>query len=123
MKNKPLLSYLQRILHIFLIGDFICRFHSLLCGQNYPFREYSVADGCHKARQNLSGQQGFPVDRYNGISRFDGIEFRNYFRHDGLPSNIISKIIEDDSGYVYALSGTDWRAITDTVLTSTLRQK
>lgn len=81
--------------------------HSLLYGQNYPFREYSVADGLpqSQAREIYQDSRGFLwIVTRSGISRFDGIEFRNYFRHDGLPSNIISKIIEDDSGYVYALS-------------------
>ncbi|HAX94423.1 MAG TPA: hypothetical protein DCY25_10855 [Bacteroidales bacterium] len=40
----------------------------------------------------------------NGISRFDGLEFTNYFRKDGLPSNLVNRILEDHQGTVWALT-------------------
>ncbi len=40
----------------------------------------------------------------NGLSRFDGIEFVNYFRKDGLLSNSVNKVLEDKSGTIWVIS-------------------
>jgi ligand-binding sensor domain-containing protein len=40
----------------------------------------------------------------NGLSRFDGIEFVNYFRKDGLPSNFVNNLFEDKNFAIWALS-------------------
>jgi ligand-binding sensor domain-containing protein len=75
--------------------------------QNYPFREYSVLDGLpqSQARGLYQDSRGFLwVITRNGISRFDGREFKNYFRKDGLPTSVISQVFEDNKGYIWVLS-------------------
>jgi ligand-binding sensor domain-containing protein/anti-sigma regulatory factor (Ser/Thr protein kinase) len=44
------------------------------------------------------------ISTRNGLSRFDGMEFKNYYRKDGLPSNYVNGIIEDTSGTIRAYS-------------------
>lgn len=78
-----------------------------LTAQNLPFHEYTVSDGLPQtqARSLYQDSRGFIwIITRNGISRFDGIEFKNFFRKDGLPTNIIAQIFEDNEGYIWALS-------------------
>ena len=75
--------------------------------QNYPLREYTVLEGLPQtqARSLFQDSRGFLwVITRNGISRFDGIEFKNFFRKDGLPSNNVTQIFEDKNGYIIAHS-------------------
>jgi hypothetical protein len=82
-------------------------FTNNLFAQNFPFREYSVVDGLPQSQAAKLVQDGrgfiWIVTR-NGISRFDGIDFINYFRKNGLPSNSVHDILEDTSGVIWALS-------------------
>ncbi|MBN2666182.1 MAG: histidine kinase [Bacteroidales bacterium] len=78
-----------------------------LKGQKYPWREYTVSDGLPQTQANqlYEDSRGFIwILTRNGISRFDGLEFRNYFRKDGLPSNLVNWILEDHQGTVWALT-------------------
>ena len=34
----------------------------------------------------------------NGLARFDGHTFISYLRKDGLPSNIVTRVVEDKAG-------------------------
>ncbi|MCP4215668.1 MAG: hypothetical protein GY765_13525 [bacterium] len=45
----------------------------------------------------------------NGLSRFDGIRFKNYRKEDGLPGNYISALLEDGAGNLWV--ATDGRGI------------
>jgi hypothetical protein len=99
---------------------FLCLFFHLvtaytgnLVAQSFPFREYSVVDGLpqSQATKIVQDSRGFIwIITRNGLSRFDGLEFVNYFRKDGLPSNAINDVIEDTSGTIMALSksGISW---------------
>ena len=80
---------------------------NLIFSQNYPFRQYSVSDGLPQSQSSgiYQDSRGFIwISTRNGLSRFDGIEFVNYYRKDGLPTNFINQVFEDAYGYVYALS-------------------
>jgi hypothetical protein len=80
---------------------------SVLSGQNYPFTEYTVRDGLphNQVSQITQDSRGFIwIVTRNGISRFDGVEFRNYFRKDGLLSNVNTQIFEDNTGNVWVLA-------------------
>jgi len=75
--------------------------------QNYPLQEYTVLNGLPQTqtRTLFQDSRGFLwIITRNGISRFDGIEFKNFFRKDGLPANIVSQILEDSKGYIWAVS-------------------
>lgn len=89
---------------LFIFGPVI---DNVVFAQNYPFREYSVLDGLpqSQARGLYQDSRGFLwIITRNGISRFDGIEFVNYFRKDGLPSSIINQVFEDNKGKIWAVS-------------------
>lgn len=75
--------------------------------QEFSFRKYGVKDGLPQSQCSILFQdsRGFIwIGTKNGLSRFDGIDFVNYFRRDGLPSNLINDAFEDLDGQVWALS-------------------
>ena len=74
--------------------------------QTYPFREYSVLDGLPQSQVSIVLQDSRKflwIVTKNGLSRFDGNQFINYFRKDGLPSNAVNNVIEDTCGNIWAL--------------------
>jgi hypothetical protein len=82
-------------------------FTNILQSQNFPFREYSVLDGLPQSQVIcfFHESNGFLwIATRNGLSRFDGVEFVNYFRKNGLPSNFVNNIFEDNFGNIWALS-------------------
>jgi len=40
----------------------------------------------------------------NGLSRYDGVEFVNYFKRDGLPSSYVYRVTEDLKGTIWAVN-------------------
>jgi hypothetical protein len=78
----------------------------LIC-QEYPLREYGVRDGLPQSQANsvFQDSRGFIwILTRNGLSKFDGIEFVNYYRQDGLPSNSAFQLSEDSSGDLWILA-------------------
>jgi ligand-binding sensor domain-containing protein len=78
-----------------------------LCSQGYPFREYGVVDGLPQSQiyEIIQDSRGFLwIRTKNGLSRYDGVEFVNYFRRDGLPSNYVNRVTEDSKGTVWAVT-------------------
>ncbi|MGE5406278.1 MAG: histidine kinase [Methanosarcina sp.] len=78
-----------------------------LNSQDYPFHKYSVADGLPQSQSIACTQDSrgfFWIVTHNGVSRFDGVEFRNYFRKDGLPANFIITITELPDGRIFAVA-------------------
>lgn len=78
-----------------------------LFSQEYSIRVYGVKDGLPQSQGSIIFQdsKGFLwISTGNGLSRFDGTEFVNYFRKDGLPSNFVFQIIEDPAHDLYALT-------------------
>ena len=85
----------------------IFAFGSNLNAQNFPFREYGVQDGLAQSQAAVIYQdsRGFLwIPTRNGLSRFDGLEFVNYFRKDGLPANFVSSVFEDNNGKIWTLT-------------------
>jgi len=97
------MNWLRYILIFFTSVLLITNLH----GQSFPFREYSVLDGLPQSQVTylFQADNGFLwIATRNGLSRFDGVEFVNYFRKDGLPSNFVNNVLEDTAGNIWALS-------------------
>lgn len=72
--------------------------------QHRILRHYDVKDGLtsnhiYESIQDRKGFIWFATD--NGVSRFDGIEFKNFTSRDGLPDNDIVNIAEDAAGRIW----------------------
>lgn len=72
--------------------------------QHRMLRHYDAKDGLtsnhiYEAIQDQKGFIWFATD--NGVSRFDGIEFKNFTSKDGLPDNDIANITEDAAGRIW----------------------
>ena len=88
----------------FTICLLMLRTIGLLNADQLPARAYNSADGLPMSRINdmLTDKLGFmwfATDQ--GLSRFDGHEFRNLGLEDGLPTKIITALMQD-------LDGTYW---------------
>ncbi len=75
--------------------------------QTLPLHEYTVDDGLPQsetlgAYQDSRGYLWIPTR--NGLARFDGHSFTNYYRKDGLPSIEVTGITEDSNGVIWASS-------------------
>ncbi len=72
--------------------------------QSYHFKHFSVANGLpfvhvYAITQDASGHLW--VGGYGGISKFDGISFKNYGRDDGLLSHFITGLTTTTTGQLY----------------------
>ncbi|MDX9946961.1 MAG: histidine kinase [Bacteroidales bacterium] len=97
----------SRAVLIMVLTAFLCVPGLTLKGQKYPWREYTVSDGLPQTQANhlFEDSRGFIwILTRSGISRFDGLEFKNYFRKDGLPANLGHWILEDHEGKIWALT-------------------
>jgi ligand-binding sensor domain-containing protein len=64
--------------------------------QNYPFREYTSDDGLPQLETMgvMQDSRGYIwMNTRNGLAQFDGHTFTSYYRKDGLPSNIVTRIV------------------------------
>lgn len=91
----------SRLLLYFLIAV-TSTFH--LQAQSYGFIHYDTKDGLPSATvyditQDEDGFVWFATE--NGLSRFDGKNFRTYTTKDGLPDNSVLKVHSDLHGKVY----------------------
>lgn len=78
-----------------------------LKGQNYSFRKYDALDGLPQSQTTsiFQDSRGFIwITTRNGLSRFDGIDFINYYRKDSLPSNSVNSVVETSDSIVYVVS-------------------
>ena len=97
------MAYLRKVK--FFTKTFIVSFFFLplsLCAQLYNFTHYGVADGLGQSIVNAvyadsRGHIWFGTQD-GGLSRFDGINMHTYTTEDGLPSNDILCITEDQGG-------------------------
>jgi signal transduction histidine kinase/ligand-binding sensor domain-containing protein len=75
-----------------------------LLGQHYTVNNYTTAEGLpssevYEIYQDRKGFIWFGTD--NGISRFDGFEFKNYHIKDGLTDPVVFGFQEDEDGTVW----------------------
>ena len=73
------------------------------------YKNYTVNDGLPSSKiyhmiQDSKGYMWFATE--NGVSRFDGYEFRNFTTKDGLPTNSTLKLYEDYKGRIWFSSFT-----------------
>jgi len=82
-------------------------FSHTLPGQDYTFRKYNALDGLPQS-QTISvfqDSRGFVwIATRNGLSRFDGLDFINYYRKDSLPSNAVNCVVETSDSIIYVVS-------------------
>ena len=94
---------MNKLLTIFLIFLFVNNLQS----QEKGFINYSVDDDLQSstiyyAMQDSKGYLWFSTD--NGVSKFNGYEFKNYTTSDGLITNTVFNIYEDYKGRIWFLS-------------------
>jgi hypothetical protein len=92
------------MLTIFLLTIVLLSGMKSSVAQHRILRHYDVKDGLasnhiYEAIQDRKGFIWFATD--NGVSRFDGIEFKNFTSADGLPDNDIVNITEDAAGRIW----------------------
>jgi len=92
----------------FIVLDLILlSFPHISEAQNYPLREYGVIDGLPQSQIYgiFQDRRGFLwITTKNGLSRYDGFDFINYFRSDGLSSNYVNHVLEDSAGTIWAVA-------------------
>jgi len=69
--------------------------------QSLPFVHYTSEDGLPSASVQciLQDSKGFLwIGTTHGLSRFNGIEFENFYIKDGLIDDLIYEIFEDEKG-------------------------
>ena len=81
-------------------------FNSLLSGQHAQpsFFHYTTENGlpsseCYEILQDQKGYIWISTD--NGVSRFDGYEFKNYGTEEGLIDKTVFKLQEDHRGWIW----------------------
>lgn len=89
------MTALRQFLAISLVAGALC--HDALHGQVLPFQSYVVRDGLPSNYitalcQDSRGYLWIGTD--NGLSVYDGTEFKNFTTTDGLPNLFITDIIE-----------------------------
>ncbi len=93
----------------FLIATFILLAGPRVLAQSYYFRHYSIDKGLVQSqvlRIFQDSEKYMWLGTYGGVSRFDGTDFTNYTRVDGLTGDLVNAItqangqilVEDESG-------------------------
>lgn len=87
------------ILHIYLLLSCV-----QLYAQKEHFEYYTIQDGLVQSRvkeiiQDKDGYMWFATN--GGVSRYDGISFRNYTTKEGLINNRLTKVFESNSGDIW----------------------
>lgn len=77
----------------------------LIFSQSPPFKQFKVSDGLpspdvYDCMQDSEGFMWFATE--NGISRFDSHTFQNFSKKDGLNSNFILNMVENDNSIYIA---------------------
>ncbi|GEM_PF-1059236 len=115
---RPLLGD-TLLLAMLLFGALLLSPHQA-AGQTYSYRHYTIKDGLPQSQviSLYQDQRGYMwIGTKVGLSRFDGVEFKSYYRHDGLNSDYIEGIIEDTTNTLYALTPMGYNKFTgDTIL-------
>jgi len=80
---------------------------STVSGQSYSIRTYTPVDGLNQSQVNtvMQDRRGYLwIGTRNGIARFDGQSFVNYYSEDGLVDNRCIRILQDSKGDIYAVT-------------------
>ncbi len=99
-KTKKVIRLLRRITFFYAV---ILLSTSNLFAQTYYFDYYGAKEGLQSKVYNvLQDDLGYVwLATESGISKFDGVNFKNYTSDDGLASGGIKKIIKDSKGYIW----------------------
>jgi PAS domain S-box-containing protein len=79
---------------------FIFLLPTVLFSQQFSFIQYTITDGLAQSQVNAISQSSdgyLWFGTYDGLSRFDGKKFVNFFQNDGLSNSLIFSIIHLDS--------------------------
>jgi hypothetical protein len=105
IKQTPV-TLLQKMRSVFFI-NIICIASALFCNcvpaQDLNFFHYSVNEGLpssqvHDVIQDKYGNLWFSTDQ--GLSRYDGYNFKNFTTNDGLTDNTIFKFYPQENGEI-----------------------
>jgi ligand-binding sensor domain-containing protein len=96
----------SRYTKLFLLCVFLVIATLKAFSQEYSYINYDTRDGLagsvvYDAIQDHEGFMWFATD--NGLSRFDGKNFKTFTTKDGLPDNEILKLFVDSKGRVWAM--------------------
>src|SRR5690554_5057993 len=72
--------------------------------QRHDFRTYGAGDGLAQGQAFafLQDREGYLwIGTGGGVSRFDGLAFRNFTVLDGLPNNWVTDLAEDAAGRLW----------------------
>jgi ligand-binding sensor domain-containing protein len=104
----PATAYCQLPLHpascrclLTLLLFFLCL---LTSAQYYAFKKYTIRDGIPQSQvlQVTEDPQGYIwASTKDGVTRFDGLHFTNYFEKDGIGRDLYYTITPDTQGNVY----------------------
>lgn len=87
------------------VSIIFCLLFSLLYGQTYNFRNYTVEHGLAQSQvlSLFQDSQGYLWIGTNsgGVNRFDGLNFKNLTEKDGLANNVVFSITSDNKGNIY----------------------
>lgn len=101
MPYSPRHSIFQILARLFLCLIFITNFAN---AEKLPTRIYTIADGLSRDAINCIKQdsRGFMwFGTPEGLSRFDGYEFKNYQQEHGLPHRVIMEFLETRGGKIW----------------------
>lgn len=89
----------------------------IVLGERLPsVRHYTVSDGLvqHQVTSLYQDNEGYLwIGSRIGLSRFDGVDFENFFRQDGLNSDFIHTITESPGGDVFVFTSEGISKFTD----------
>jgi len=88
---------------------FTCFISQQICAQELSYKKYGIKEGMagsviYHCLQDRKGFIWFATN--HGVSRFDGKDFRNFSKEDGLPDNEIVKLYIDKYDNVWFISWT-----------------
>ncbi|MNK34487.1 Sensor histidine kinase LiaS [compost metagenome] len=96
------------IIKVNFIISFILLFSLKLSAQSYNFTNYSLKDGLPQSQVMVIYQakdRTLWLGTFGGVSNFDGKEFTSYSKAEGLGSNSVNSIVENNQGQM--LFGTE----------------
>jgi signal transduction histidine kinase/ligand-binding sensor domain-containing protein len=97
-RNKSIAILQPGRLFIVLLSILSVCFSSGAHAQQYYFKHYNIGDGLAQTQATSIYQDSSRylwIGTQSGVSRFDGTEFKNYTKADGINGNIIYSTFED----------------------------